>query len=153
MKRFAGLLLAGCVVAVPGAAAASWSFDGDVGIVHETNVGLAQKARDVKSDSALVTSVAPGLAFILDDRNVLSLAADVSGAGYAQLRGLDNLTLGLTPAFRTKFGLGYEAPWLRVWGSGARLEYDDPVRDGWRYRLGAGVGKSFGERCTASPSG
>jgi hypothetical protein len=140
------LLLAGCVVALPRPASASWFVDGEAGIVHETNVGLAQKARDVQSDSALVTALSAGRTFVLDDRNLVSLAVDVAGAGYAQLGGLSNFAVGLTPAFRTKFGLGAAAPWLRVWGSGARLEFEDPVRDGWRYRVGAGVGKRFGER-------
>ena len=78
--------------------------------------------------------------------HIASVTGDVGGNGYAEFHGLSNLTLGLTTAFRSKFGLGAAAPWLRLWGSGARLEYDDSVRDGWRYRLGAGVGKRFLER-------
>jgi hypothetical protein len=140
------LLLLGCVVGVPVPATATWFLEGEAGIVHETNVGLAQKARDVKSDAALATAVSGGRLFVLDDRHFLSLAGDVSGSGYVDLTGLSNFTVGLTPVFRTKFGLGAGAPWLRLWGSGARLEFEDPVRDGWRYRLGAGVGKRVGER-------
>jgi hypothetical protein len=140
------LLLLGCVVGPPLPASATWFLDGEAGIVHETNVGLAQTAADVKSDSALATALSAGRTFVLDDRNILALAADLTGAGYAQLHGLSNFTVGLTPAFRTKIGLGARAPWLRLWGSGARLEFEDSVRDGWRYRVGAGVGKRFGER-------
>jgi hypothetical protein len=134
------------VVAASRPASASWFLEGEAGIVYETNVGLAQSSRDVKSDSALATALSAGRAFVLDDRNIVSLAADFSGAGYAQLTGLSNFAVGLTPAFRTKFGLGPEAPWLKLWASGARLEFEDPVRDGWRYRVGAGIGKRFGER-------
>ena len=140
------LLLLGCVVGVPLPAAATWFLEGEAGVVHETNVGLAQNARDVKSDTALVTALSAGRLFVLDDRNLLSLAADLSGSGSAELSGLSNFTVGMTPAFRSKFGLGPGAPWLKLWGSGARLTFEDPVRDGWRVRVGAGVGKRFGER-------
>jgi len=145
VKAVAALVLAGCVLG-PATAFASWFVDGDLGIVHETNVGLAQKARDVKSDSALGAGVSGGYAFQLDDRNVLSLAGDLAGSGYAELPGLSNLAAGATTAFRSKFGFGGSAPWLRLFASGARLEYDNDVRDGWRYRLGAGGGMRFGER-------
>jgi hypothetical protein len=140
------LLVAACVLGPPSPARASWIFDGDVGFVYETNVGLAQKAKDVKSDGALSTALFTGLALPLDDRNIFAVTGDVSGNGYVELPGLSNLQVGLTTAFRHKFGLGSGAPWLKVWGSGARLEYDDAVRDGWRYRLGAGVGTRLGER-------
>ena len=146
MKRLALLLVAACVLGAPLRAPGSWIFDGDAGVVYETNVGLAQRARDVKSDSALSTSVSTGLAIPLDDRNLASVTGDVSGNGYVELPGLSNLAVGLTTAFRTKLGLGASAPWLRLFGSGARLEYDDAVRDGWRYRLGAGGGIRLGER-------
>lgn len=146
MRKLAPLLIAACVVGQAPAAGASWLFEADTGLVHETNVGLAQKARDVQSDTALSTSISTGLAIPLDDRNIASVTGDVSGNGYAQLHGLSNLGVGLTTALRSKLGLGSAAPWLRVWGSGARLEYDDSVRDGWRYRLGASGGKRVGER-------
>jgi hypothetical protein len=140
------LLLLGCVAGAPVPARATWFLDGDAAIVYETNLGLAQKARDVQSDGALATAVSGGRIFVLDDRNVLSLSADVTGTGYAQLGGLSNITVGLTPAFRSKFGLGAQAPWLKVWGTGGRFEFEDSVRDSWRYRVGAGIGKRFGER-------
>jgi hypothetical protein len=146
LKRLVAVLALVGVVGPALPAGASWIFDAEVGVVHETNVGLAQKASDVKSDSALSTAVSTGLAMPLGDSHLASVTADVFGNGHVELPGLSNLGVGATTALRSKFGLGPAAPWLRVWASGARLEYDDPVRDGWRYRLGAGVGKRFGER-------
>ena len=142
-------LVAACLLAShPATAAASWILDADAGLVYETNVGLAQKSPDKKDDVAFATALSTGWAFPLDDRNIFSLTGDLSGAAYAELHGLSHFAAGLTPAFRTKFGLGREAPWLRLWGSAARLEFQNSVRDGWRYRLGAGVGKRFGDRLT-----
>lgn len=146
MGRLLAVALAACVLGVPEAAHASWIFDAEAGIVHETNVGLAQKARDVKSDSALSTALSTGLAIPLDDRSIASITGDLSGNGHVELPGLSNLGVGVTTGFRHKFGLGPSAPWVRLFGSGARLEFDDAVRDSWRYRLGAGAGVRLGER-------
>jgi hypothetical protein len=133
-------------LAHPGVLHAGWIADAGVETFYESNVGLAQKARDIKSDVALASAASGGLAVSLGDRNLASLTADVSGTGYERLRGLSNVTLGGTAAFRSKFGLGADAPWARVSASVARLDYDYDLRDGWRYRIGAGVGKRLAAR-------
>ena len=145
------VLLSSCVLVSPllgppGAARASWIFDAEAGFVYETNVGLAQKARDVKSDGALSTALSTGLAIPLDDRSTASITGDLNGNLHVELPGLSNLGVGVTTAFRHKFGFGPSAPWVRVFGSGARLEFDDPIRDGFRYRVGAGAGMRLGNR-------
>src|SRR5918995_7331482 len=68
MNRLRWLVLVACVLASPVPANASWIFDAEAGIVHETNVGLAHKARDVKSDSRLSTALSTGIAIPFDDR-------------------------------------------------------------------------------------
>lgn len=140
------LTLVACVLAFPASGHASWILDAEAGVVHETNVGLAQKARDVKSDSRLSTALSTGIVIPFDDRSIASITGDLTGNGHVELPGLSNLGVGATTAFRHKFGLGPSAPWVRVFGSGARLEFDDAVRDGWRYRVGAGAGIRLGQR-------
>jgi opacity protein-like surface antigen len=76
----------------------------------------------------------------------VSLTGDVFGDLHAEYGGLDHLALGVTTAFRSKLGLGAGAPWVRVAASGGRLQYREDVRDGWYYRIAAGVGKRFGDR-------
>ena len=144
--RLLPLTLVACVLAFPASSHASWILDAEAGIVHETNVGLAQKARDVKSDSRLSTALSTGIVIPFDDRSIASITGDLTGNGHVELPGLSNLGVGATTAFRHKFGLGPSAPWVRVFGSGARLEFDDAVRDGWRYRVGAGAGVRLGQR-------
>jgi hypothetical protein len=128
------------------AESASPVLDADVGVVHETNVGLAQRDRDIKNDTALTTSVSGGVAMPLGEWSTASLTADVDGAAYERLGGLSHLSLGLGTALKGKLGLGAAAPWVRLWGSGARQEYEEDVRDGWRYALGLDVGTRLGER-------
>jgi hypothetical protein len=146
VKLLAALLGGLWALGHAGAAHADWIADAGADVFYEDNVGLAQKRRDIKSDVALTSAASGGYAFLLGDRHVASLTADASVTGYDRVRGLSNITLGGTAAFRTKFGLGAEAPWARVAASAARLEYDYDLRDGWRYRLGLAVGKQFGAR-------
>src|SRR5262245_31306134 len=135
-----------CLVGHLHAAEAAWIADLEAGLVYEDNVNLAEKARDTLSDTALGTSVSAGAVANVVNGSVVSLTGDVAGVGYTRFTGLTNLYLGATAPFRHKFGLGAAAPWVRVSGSGARLEYREDVRDGWRYRLATGSGKRLGER-------
>jgi hypothetical protein len=146
MRTLAALLASLCLLVQPRPADAAGIADVEAGVVYEDNVNLAEKERDTRSDTALGTSVSAGWLAHWGDHSVASLTGDVIGAGYTRFTGLSNLYLGVTAAFRTRFGLGAAAPWVRVSGSAARLEYRDDVRDGWRYRFATGAGKRFGER-------
>jgi len=129
------------------AAGASWILDAGADAIYEDNVGLGQLNRDIKSDTAIRAFASAGPAILLGDSYVLSLTADVAGKLYERFTRLDNVAPRLSAELKRKFGLGAEAPWARVFGSIARLQYDDDlIRDGWIYRLGVGVGKRFGER-------
>jgi hypothetical protein len=146
MRTLPALLVPVLLLGPAAPACAAWIFDADVGVVYEDNVTLAEMERDIKSDTALGTSISAGAWTVLGDLNTLSATADVSGNVYSRFSGLNSLALGGTVALRRKLGLGAEAPWVRMAGSAARLDYREDVRDGWRYRVGAGAGKRFGER-------
>jgi hypothetical protein len=144
--RLAAPLALLCLLLPVRPAEAAWIADVEAGVVYEDNVNLADKARDTRSDTALGASLSAGRLAHVTDSSVVSLTGDVIGAGYTRFGGLSNLYLGVTAAFRTRFGLGATSPWVRVAGSAARLEYREDVRDGWRYRAVAGAGKRLGER-------
>jgi hypothetical protein len=127
-------------------AAAGWIADVETGIVYEDNLPFASKGRDIKGAVALVTSASGGAAAYPTDRHTVSLTADLFGDLHESYSGLDHVALGATAAFRAKLGLGADAPWVRVAASGGRLQYREDVRDGWYYRVTAGIGKRFGPR-------
>ena len=146
MKRLATLAMLSCLLGQSRAASATWLLDTEATVIYDDNVGLAQRARDVKSDTALSALASVGWGVQLDDRSLVSLTLDAGGKLYERFTGLDHVVLGLTPAFKHKLGLGPEAPSVRLWGSVARQEYEEDIRDSWVYRLGAGIGKRFGAR-------
>ena len=68
-----------CLLAPAHQARGDWIFDADAGVVHETNVGLAQFGRDTRHDTGFTTTVSAGVALPLTDRLFASVSADASG--------------------------------------------------------------------------
>ncbi|HYE91635.1 MAG TPA: hypothetical protein VEA38_11475 [Terriglobales bacterium] len=146
LKTAAVAVVAACLLGHAPGVSAEWLLDAETGLVYESNVGLSPLRRDVKGDVAASTAVSAGVGTQLDDHTFASLTADVGGQAYGELDGLDHVAIGLTGAIRRKLGLGASAPWVRLSGSGARLDYEDDVRTGWRYRFAVDVGGRVGER-------
>ena len=147
MSALRGLLLPVLLLGAPvPLAAAAWIADLETGVVYEDNLSFASLGRDIKGAVALTTAASAGAAAYLTDRDVVSLTGDFFGDLHEQYSGLDHVSLGVTAAFRKKFGLGPAAPWVRVAASGGRLQYREDVRDGWYYRAAAGVGTRLGDR-------
>jgi len=116
-------------------------LDVSAGALYDSNVPRAQLERDIKSDTAFQAALAWGRFMPLSDGLTLRATLDASGEAYAHYSGLNNLALGTSLSLRQKFGLGALAPWVSGWASGARLDYEDKARDGWRYEFGIGAGK------------
>ena len=146
MRILAVLSVPVVLLALAPSAAASWIADFESGGVYEDNLSFASMGRDIKGAAALTASGTAGWAIYLTDRDVLSVTGDVFGDLHERYSGLDHVSLGATAAFRRKFGLGPAVPWAQVSVSGARLQYRADVRDGYAYRVAAGIGKRFGER-------
>jgi hypothetical protein len=146
MRALGGLLVPVLLLGSGTPAAAAWIVDAETGLVYEDNLSFASMGRDIKGAAALTTSVAAGAAAYLTDRDVVSLTGDFFGDLHEQYSGLDHVSLGVTAAYRRKFGLGPAVPWARVSATGARLQYREDVRDGWYYRVGASVGTRVGDR-------
>jgi len=128
------------------AAVAEWIMEIDAGILHDSNLSNAEPKPDIRSDTALVLTLAAG-PFVQLDRNLsLTWTADVRSETYHHFSGLTHVSAGTTVALRHKFGTGAAAPWLRLSASAARLEFNDNVRDGWYYRTALTAGQRWTER-------
>jgi hypothetical protein len=150
VKRLASLLVPTCLLlARPDVSVANAIVEAEIGMVHESNVGLAQLGRDKRSDEALQTAVSAGFALPVGDRHLWSATADLKGVAWEHLTGLSHVAAGAGTSFRTRLGLGIDAPWIRLAGAFAREEYDFDLRDGFRYRIGPSIGKRFWDRLDA----
>jgi hypothetical protein len=143
MLRNVLALLSLCAIA--GGALADTILDVQAGALYDSNLPRAQLEHDRKSDVAVQAGLAWGRFVPLADGLTLRATLDGAGEIYTRFSGLNNLSLGGSLSLRRKLGLGALAPWLSVSVAGARLEYQNDVRTGWRYELGVATGKRITE--------
>ena len=126
-------------------AQAHWSFDTELGMKYDNNLGNA-RAGDSVSDHALIALVAATQSSYRDDGSSFSWGGRIAAEDYARYAGLDNLALGASIGYRKKLGLGPLAPWWRASWSSSALSYREHARNGRLHQADVGVGKRFSER-------
>jgi hypothetical protein len=147
LRRGARLIgLVGAILARTSAADAEWFALVEGGLVYETNLSRASRSEDRKSDLALVPTLIAGHAFQISDSTRVLVFGDLRGSIYTDFDRLNNLWSGLGVSGKHKFGLGAAAPWVRVFGSGAYLNYREDVRDSTVVDAGVEGGKRIHER-------
>jgi hypothetical protein len=142
----AALLSFATLLAATGTAHAEWFTEAEVREVYDSNVNLAAKRPNRKSDTSLLPSVAFGHYAQLGDSTGLAVSAEAKHKSFARFSGLDNLELGLTASLKYKRGLGSYAPWIRVFGTAQHVDYREDFRDTDVVRTGLLLGKRIRER-------
>jgi len=129
----------------PIARAAETTFATDIGVFHSSNLTNAQYSPDVRPDSAARFGAEVGQFFAPGATDTVEVAGFARGELYRRYHGLDNAVIGARAEVRHKFGVGYQAPWLRLAAEGTHDDYDDPLRDSNRLLLGAELGARYSE--------
>ncbi|TRZ91293.1 MAG: hypothetical protein D4R84_14465 [Rhodocyclaceae bacterium] len=124
---------------------AHWSFDTELGVSYDNNLGNA-RSEDSVGDRALIASVAATQSEYLEHGDSISWGGRIAGERYADFDGLDNLALAAMISYRKKLGLGPFAPWWRASWSSSALAYRDDARNGWLHQAEVGAGKRLSER-------
>lgn len=114
--------------------------------MYDDNLSRGQLKSDIKDDTALVVAAGGGQFLHWGSGTQAVLKLNVRKETYFQYEGLSNLGLGLNASVRTKFGLGADAPWLRLSAATTRLEYHNDIRSGWLNVGGLAVGKRVSDR-------
>ena len=146
MKQTTFLVGALLALAIPGSAAAEWFANLEAGTRHDNNLGNAQAASDIVSDSVLTASFSAGHTMQLDDGDSLTVQGHLKQEAYDRFHGVSNLSAGGEVDVKRKFGLGAYAPWVSTSLSSEYLRYGDRVRNGRLDHLGVRGGKRVGER-------
>jgi hypothetical protein len=133
-------------LADPGPAPGEWFGDVDAGTVYEDNLSRAAKAADQESDLAFASTLSVGHVFALTGSTAARASLDIGGSAYTEFGKLNNLASGFTLSLRHKLGLGPFVPWMRVFASGAYLNYADDFLDSALWSGGLEVGKRVHER-------
>lgn len=146
LRTAAALLPVAAFFIATGAAQADWFTDSRFTAVYESNINRAVAEKDHKSDVALEPSVSFGHYAQLADSTGLSVSADLKYSGFARFSGLDQLESSLAFSVKYKWGLGSFAPWAKVYGSGAHVDYREDFRDEDLVQAELLTGKRISER-------
>ena len=149
-RTFISGLFATLLLSVAAAAHADSILDVQAGALYDSNLSRAEYSYDIKSDTALQAAVAWGRFVPLADGLTLRATLDAAGEAYTRYSGLNNLAVGGSLGLRRKFGLGAFAPYISTSLSANRLEYQNDIRDGWRYDFALGAGKRMTDEWSVS---
>jgi hypothetical protein len=126
-----------------GNAAAEWLIDANAGVARERNPAHAADAGVAGPDNSASLEATAGAVIIATGYDVLTVGATAGYRTWARYEGLDEGSLGATAMYRRKLGLGLDAPWIALEGTGAWHEYRSDLRTGPCVDVRAELGKRF----------
>ncbi len=144
-RRLLGPLL--CLAFVQTAPARDdWIFDIRSGVLYDSNVSHSDRATDRKDDVAWRTVLSAGQGFQLTDDLRLGIFGQVEGQLWGTYSGLNNIRPGVETNLRYRFGLGKNAPWIRLETKLSYADFSDEGRSGWDFRPGLSGGVGLTDR-------
>ncbi len=123
-----------------------WIFDIRSGVLYNSNVSNSDRSADVRQDEAWRSVLSAGQGFQLNDDLRLSIFAEMDSEVWRTYVGLTNTRPGLSTNLRYRFGLGKDAPWIRLESKLAYADFNEARRSGWDVRPGLRGGVSLTER-------
>ncbi|MGZ5003318.1 MAG: hypothetical protein ACXWBM_09005 [Chthoniobacterales bacterium] len=124
----------------------NWIFDIRSGVLYDSNVSNSDRSADVEHDFAWHGVVDAGQGFQLNDNLRLSVFGEMDGEVWATYDGLSNFRPGLSTNLRYRFGLGRNAPWIRLETKVAYADFAEARRSGWDVLPAVRGGISLNER-------
>jgi hypothetical protein len=143
---YRGYCLCALLAALPLHAHADRIAEVQAGMAYDSNLNNGEQRSDLRGDLAYRLATSQGLYLPAAEYGGATLTGDLGLQSYQRFSGMDNLSLGATLGYRSKFGLGPAAPWASVYASAARLDFKDSIRNGWQYYAGVRVGRRLDER-------
>ena len=131
------------------AASADIGVDAGANVVHDSNVSRSMASEGPQADTSVAGFAAARAYFAPTAADGVTLSLGAGGERFERYHGLDNGWLSAGAAYRRKFDLGYEAPWLRAEALAEYHGYDVDLRSGPRLTSRVEFGQRFGERVSA----
>ena len=102
-------------------ARAEWRFEGQTGVVYNSNLSNSDRSADVRDDWAWNSDINAGNALQLTRDLRLNFGADLRGELWDRFDAFNTIGAGASSGLRYRFGLGRQAPWVLLEN---RLGYD-----------------------------
>ena len=150
LRAAARLWLSVMLVCAAAPARADWFYDVEAGGLYDDNLTRAQQAADVRGDGAATLAAGAGWFYAPSGADGITLSLQANSEAYARFHGLNLLSIGGTAAYRHKFGLGYDVPWVSIAVSAAHDDFRGDIRDSDRVDAHIEVGRRLSENFDAS---
>lgn len=111
-------------------ARAEWRFEGETGVVYDSNLSNSDRSADVRDDWAWSSdiSAANGLQLTRDLR--MNLGADLRGEVWDRFGAFNTIGLGASAGLRYRFGMGRQAPWVLLENRFGYDRFQDTAQSG-----------------------
>jgi hypothetical protein len=135
------LLVVACVWATTSGGFADWIADFEADAVYDSNLSNSDRSVDRVDDFSIGGSAHVGRFVHLARDLRLSGTLDFGAERFFEVDDFSHVSAGATLALRYRFGLGADAPFLRVEGHSAWTDFNDSVQDGLRSNVSVTLGK------------
>src|SRR6059058_5002985 len=127
-------------------ARAEWRFEGETGVVYNSNLSNSDRSADVRDDWAWRSdiSAANGLQLTRDLR--LNLGADMRGEVWDRFDAFNTIGPGASAGLRYRFGLGRQAPWVLMEDRFGYDRFHDTAQSGYDNVLNLQAGIALSDR-------
>ncbi|MBL6752183.1 MAG: hypothetical protein ISP90_16815 [Nevskia sp.] len=137
-------------LAAPCAAHAETVLQLEPAFNFDSNLSRAHDSDDVKADGSFSLAASASEVFALSGADLISLGLNLKESQYLRFHGLNAFEAGPALAYRRKFGLGAQAPWVSLSAAWTYQDFASSIRDGNTWQLQLAAGRRWGHRLDGS---
>jgi hypothetical protein len=127
-------------------ARAQWRFEGETGMVYNSNLSNSDRSEDVRDDWAWSSDIRAGNALQLTRDLRLNFGADLRGELWDRFGAFNTIGPGATAGLRYRFGLGRQAPWVLLDDRFGYDRFQDTAQSGYDNVLNFQTGIALSDR-------
>jgi hypothetical protein len=111
-------------------ARAEWRFEGETGVIYNSNLSNSDRSADVRDDWAWRSDISAGNGLQLTRDLRLNLGADLRGELWDRFGAFNTIGPGASAGLRYRFGLGRQAPWVLLENRFGYDRFQDTAQSG-----------------------
>jgi hypothetical protein len=127
-------------------ARAEWRFEGETGVVYDSNLSNSDRSADVRDDWAWRSDITAGNGLQLTRDLRLNLGADLRGELWDRFGAFNTIGPGASAGLRYRFGLGRQAPWVLLENRFGYDRFQDTAQSGYDNVLNFQAGIALSDR-------